>query len=114
MIISIVLCNIIPNCFKYDNIDNQDLVSLYEKIGKDIINCFYNEKWNKYLQNGCNYKVNIPSLYNNNLSKNDDINNIFNINNLNKDVFIEKMNNIITSPYKDISGISTIRPNTPI
>jgi len=40
-IISIVLSNVIPHCIKYENIVKQNLVSLYEKIGKDTVKIFY-------------------------------------------------------------------------
>ena len=47
-IISIVLSNVIPYCFKFDNLNNQNIVSLVEKIGKDIIKNFYKNEWDKY------------------------------------------------------------------
>jgi hypothetical protein len=40
-IISIVLSNVIPHCVKYNNIHNQNIASLYEKIGIELTKNFY-------------------------------------------------------------------------
>jgi hypothetical protein len=40
-IISILLCYVIPYCIKFDNINNQNIVSLVEKIGKEIEKIYY-------------------------------------------------------------------------
>jgi hypothetical protein len=47
-IVSIVLCNIIPFCIKYDSVLNQDVISLFEKVGKEIEKVFYRNEWFKY------------------------------------------------------------------
>jgi hypothetical protein len=47
-IISIVLCNVIPFCIKYENVLDQNIVGLYEKIGKEIERVFYISEWFKY------------------------------------------------------------------
>lgn len=47
-IISIVLSNVIPFCIKYDSVLNQDIISLFEKVGKEIEKVFYRNEWFKY------------------------------------------------------------------
>jgi hypothetical protein len=47
-IVSIVLCNIIPFCIKFDSVLNQNVISLFEKVGKEIEKVFYRNEWFKY------------------------------------------------------------------
>jgi hypothetical protein len=49
-IISIVLSNVIPFCIKYENILDQNVVGLFEKIGKEIEKMFYRIEWYSYLK----------------------------------------------------------------
>jgi hypothetical protein len=48
-IVSIVLSNVIPFCIKFDSILNQNVISLFEKVGKEIESVFYRNEWYKYL-----------------------------------------------------------------
>jgi len=57
-IISIVISNVVPHCIKYANLNKQNIASLYEKIGKDIIKIFYNKEWERYLESLKNLKSN--------------------------------------------------------
>jgi hypothetical protein len=47
-IVSIVLCNIIPFCIKFDSVLNQNVIGLFEKVGKEIEKVFYRNEWFKY------------------------------------------------------------------
>jgi hypothetical protein len=48
-IVSIVLSIVIPFCIKFDNILDQNIVGLFEKVGKEIEKVFYRCEWYKYL-----------------------------------------------------------------
>jgi len=47
-VISIVLSNVIPFCIKYESVLNQNIISLFEKVGKEIEKVFYRNEWFKY------------------------------------------------------------------
>jgi DNA-directed RNA polymerase len=50
VIISIALSIIIPICFKHEDIENQELTTIFGKIGKEIVKGFFNEEWHKYTE----------------------------------------------------------------
>jgi hypothetical protein len=62
-IIAVLFTNIIPFCIKHSMEENQNITTLFIKIGKELYNSYLNDEWNKI-------KVTLPSI-NENINKDD-------------------------------------------
>jgi hypothetical protein len=112
-IISIVLSNVIPFCIKFYSLLDQNIISLFEKVGKEIEKVFYRNEWFKYKKrNNKDWKDKTDIILNNHyivdidnyeikISGSLDVRGVIFEKGLSEHEFVSKLKNIIGSLDED-------------